>query len=175
MEPGLPISPGNEFDAAETPQSVTDEELFETYLTARLEQAVNTLNQARDALAAEPQDFNRVIQVMRRVHELRDVRAQLDAQRERVATARHAAGIEAAANEASAGEQAVPGSAFRAAQSEQADKVMATLALQPRTCPACQALLAPTSTQCHCGHSEDTEPDATGRDPQTQDPSRFNA
>lgn len=151
MDTDLTNLSGDEHTAVDADASVTEEELFETYLAARVEQALDTLNRARDALAAQPGDFDRVIQVMRRVHELRELNEQLGVQHARAAAARAAAGLETTVPETPAGEGAVPGSAFRAAQAEQAEKVMTKLAAQPQTCPACQALLEPNSGQCRCG------------------------
>lgn len=148
----------NDRDTHNSPQAVSDEELFEAYLSARLGQALETLNHARDELAAQPQDFNRALVVMRRVHELRDLQAQLESQRERVNAARTSAGLEASDEiPGPVVAQATPGEAFRAAQAEQADKVMAALSARPRTCPSCQALLEPNRDQCGCGYVIKTE------------------
>lgn len=147
METDSHALPENE---PEVPQAVTDEELFEAYLSARLAQALDTLNRARDELAVQPDDFNRALGVMRRVHELRDLQRQLEAQRARVCTTRSAAGL-AAARETEPAAEATPGAAFRAAQAEQAEKIMAALSARPRTCPSCQALLDPRTANCHCG------------------------
>lgn len=139
------------------PQAVTDEELFAAYLAARVQQALETLNAARDELAAQPHDFNRAVLVMRRMQELRDLRNEFDAQRARVSAARTAAGLELPpAEEHPAQEpadQATPGAAFRTAQAEQAARIMAALATKPRTCPDCQALLAADAARCHCGYA----------------------
>ena len=143
----------------EIPQAVTDEELFAAYLRARLQQALETLNSARDDLAAQPNDFNRAVVVMRRVQELRDLREELDAQQARVGAARAAAGLESLAVEedvpvtAQVVSSAAATEAFRAAQAEQANRIMAALAAKPRTCPSCQALLAADAARCHCGYS----------------------
>jgi hypothetical protein len=165
METDSPAFPENEPDV---PQAVTDEELFEAYLSARLTQALDTLNRARDELAAEPHDFNRALLVMRRVQELRDLQQQLEAQRVRVNTTRSAAGLDLAAERVEPAVQAAPGAAFRAAQAEQAEKIMTALSARPRTCPSCQALLAPHMASCHCGFRVETETvspdfDAEGR------------
>lgn len=161
METDSPKFPENKPDV---PQAVTDEELFEAYLSARLTQALDTLNRARDELAAQPEDFNRALMVMRRVHELRDLQQQLEAQRVRVCTTRSAAGLHAGAHEAELVVQATPGEAFRAAQAEQADKIMATLATRPRTCPSCQALLDPHTANCHCGFRAEIDTKSPGFD-----------
>jgi hypothetical protein len=171
MDTGHPARPEHEHDVADSPASVTDEELFEAYLAARLEQALDTLNRAREELAAQPEDFSRALQVMRRVYELRELRAQLETQRSRVAAARDAAGLESvSAGEPQGVEQPTASPGFRAAQSEQADRVMAALTARPRTCPSCQALLSIATKYCHCGYavearSESPQPEAPAQHP----------
>lgn len=153
-------SPAATDDAtAAAAQAVTDEELFETYLAARLQQALGSLNAARDDLAAQPNDFSRALVVMRKVQELREAQVQLATQRDRVAAARAAAGLEAAPPEETAtGIQATPGAEFRAAQAEQAGRIMAALAARPGTCASCQALLPVEAARCHCGWAVPAEP-----------------
>jgi hypothetical protein len=172
METDSPASPQNEPDV---PQAVTDEELFEAYLSARLTQALDTLNRARDELAAEPHDFNRALIVMRRVHELRDLQQQLEAQRARVGTTRSAAGLGAAAQDAEPVVLTTPGAAFRAAQSEQAEKIMAALSARPRTCPSCQALLDPHTVTCHCGFRVEADSGLLGFDAEERNSTPYSA
>lgn len=169
METRPLVGPADD-DTAEIPQSVADEELYEAYLAARLEQSVETLNRAREELAGQPEDFARALQVMRRVHELRDLRDQLDAQRARLEAARSAAGITAQIAEPQQVGEKDASPAFRAAQSEQAEKIMAALIAQPRTCPSCQALLPPSTSRCHCGHVAEEEPARPHHDTYPQTP-----
>lgn len=147
-------------DETAASQAVTDEELFETYLAARLQQALDALNAAREELAAQPHDFNRALAVLRKVQELRNVRAELTAQQNRVAAARAAAGLEAPPTHETAVSpiQSTPSASFRAAQAEQAAGIMAKLAARPRTCPSCQALLTADAARCHCGYAVPAEP-----------------
>lgn len=151
---------GIEVEAIEIPQTVADEELFEAYLAARLLQAMESMNAARDELNAQPNDFNRALAVMRKVHELRELQTQLDFQRGRVRAARTAAGIETAAESEPVGapQQVEPSAAFRNAQVEQAERIMAALAVRPRTCPSCQAMLVPEVARCSCGYVANGEP-----------------
>ncbi len=169
MEKDHLTTPPSYRDPGEIPQAVTEEELFEAYLSARLEQALDTLNQARDALAAQPHDFNRALAVMRRVHELRDLQAQLENQRDRVNVAREAAGLELETKAPSPSVQTTPGAAFRAAQAEQADKVMAALTTRPQTCPSCQALLEPGRDSCGCGKTIEADAGRVDRGTDTGD------
>jgi hypothetical protein len=168
MDTNIPAFPEAEPNATDIPQSVIDEELFEAYLSARLTQALDALDRAREELAAQPDDFSRANQVMRRVHDLRELRGQLEMQRARLNAARSAAGLEAANDEPQATVQATPSDAFRASQSQQAEKIIEALAAQPRTCPLCQALLQPNSAQCHCGYTVDAEAGSANPDTKTQ-------
>jgi hypothetical protein len=136
---------------ATIPSTVTDEELFCDYLGARLQQALESLDESREALIAQPQEYSRAMEVMRKVYELRDLKKQLEYQRSRLNTAREAAGLAPVAATDISFTQ-TPTEGFRAAQAEQADKIMAALKAQPRTCPSCQALLGVDATQCGCGY-----------------------
>ncbi len=142
------IASKSESEAA--PQAVTEEELFCDYLTARIQQSLDALNQARDELTGKPQDIARAAHVMRRVHELRDLKKQLELQRNRVDSARQAAGMQPLIRAAETSGTAE----FRAVQAEQAAKIMAALTASPRTCPSCQTpLLSDDVEQCGCGHA----------------------
>lgn len=128
--------------------SATEEEVFCEYLEARVQQALETLNSAREELSAKPQDFNRAVQVMRYVYELRDLKLQLEAQRARVDSARQAAGLTPLPKETP-----FATTEFRAAQAEQAAKIMTALGEKPRTCPSCQAPILAADAACRCSDS----------------------
>lgn len=163
MEGGETALPNG--DDAALAQAVTDEELFAAYLAARVQQALDALEAARRELATQPNDFNRALQVMRKVQELRELRRELDAQQTRVNAARSAAGLAPAPPEEalqSSEPAQTPGAAFRAAQAEHAARIMAVLAAKPRTCPSCQALLTADTGLCHCGCNL-PEADSTAR------------
>lgn len=128
------------------PQTVTEEELFCDYLAARLQQALEALDEARNELVGKPQDLGRAADVMRRVHELRDLKKQLELQRQRVNLARAAAGLEPLVREAETSATVE----FRTVQTEQAAKIMAALAASPRTCPSCQSPVLKEAEQCSC-------------------------
>ena len=141
---------------ATVPSSMSDEELFCDYLTARLEQALESLNASREALIAQPQEHNRAMEVMRKVCELRDLKKQLEYQLSRLNAAREAAGLAPIAATDTPITQ-MPTEGFRAAQAEQADRIMIALKAQPRTCPSCQALLRVDTAQCGCGYEIGTD------------------
>lgn len=155
-------------DTAALAQAVTDEELFAAYLAARVQQGLDALDAVRGELATQPNDFNRVLQVIRKVQELRELRQELGAQQARVNAARSAAGLAPASPDPSPQplepSQPDPGAAFRTAQAEHAARIMAALAAKPRTCPSCQALLTADTGRCHCGYALRAEPGSVGRD-----------
>jgi hypothetical protein len=107
------------------------------------------LNEARNDLVGKSQDLGRAAQVMRRVHELRDLKKQLELQRSRADVARAAAGLEPLTRQIETSGTAE----FRAVQAEQAAKIMAALSAQPRTCPSCQGPILNDAEQCSCGHA----------------------
>ena len=131
-------------------RSVSDEELYAAHLEGRLRQALERLNAARTALQAQPGDFRCAAEVMQRVHVLRDLRSRCEVQRARVSAARAAAGLEPFPD-AAAVAAPVRQDPFRKTQTRRARHLMAALEVRPRTCPACQAPLAPPATRCHCG------------------------
>jgi hypothetical protein len=139
-----PFKPESETE----PQAATEEELFCDYLAARLQQALDVLDEARNDLTGKPQDVNRAAQVMRRVHELRDLKKQLELQRKRVDATRAAVGMEPLPRAETRATVE-----FRAVQAEQAEKIMAALSAQPRTCPSCQSPILSDAEQCNCGHA----------------------
>jgi hypothetical protein len=143
---------GPDGEPASLLQTANEEELFETYLSARLNQAIEELNAARLILTQKPGDLNQAVHVMRRVQELRTLQNELRTQRARLAEARIAAGLEPLPPPGETAAESAPRETFRASQAEQAAKIMAALAQQPRTCPSCQALLTDQATQCHCGY-----------------------
>ncbi len=120
-----------------------EEELYRAYLAARLEQAVTRLEEARAALAAEPQNFDRAREVMKLLHEVMQLRAEKTAFGE----------IAHTAQEAGDAGSAEPTEAFRAVQAARAEAAMARLAQVPtRECPVCHARLPSSCARCFCGH-----------------------
>lgn len=147
--PQTPTSPAAEPGVTDASERLAEEELFESYLAARVQQGLEALESARAALAADAQDARRTLLVMQRIHELRDLRQQLDAQRERLNATRRAAGVPAVETDSVPRDEA--SAEFRAAQAERAAQIMAALRARPRTCPSCQALLTSEAKECACG------------------------
>lgn len=147
-------------DADAMQQTAVDDELYETYLTARIEQGLEALELARAALRANAGDYTRALHVMQQVHELRALRLELDGQRAKLAAARHPT--------KPPGEHAsdVPTEAFRAAQAERADAVARRAAA--RGCSKCGCALEGGVSRCGCGEPADvTAPDTTRKEPRS--------
>lgn len=126
-------------DRAGTP-TLAQEELFESYLAARLQQALLDLDTARAALAAAPQDADKAYALLWQVQQLHQQRDELDAQQEKVAVLRR----QAPADTAPASTE------FRAAQAARAAQVLAS-GRCPTQCPACGIAWEPSSSRCACG------------------------
>lgn len=119
-------------------QQLVQEELFETYLTARLQQSLADLEAARAVLASAPTDTKRAYALLRQVQILHQQRLELSAQREKIAGLRQ----RIAANGAASDE-------FRAAQAARAAKIVERQAT-PVSCVHCGAAIAPDVGRCTC-------------------------
>lgn len=137
-EPGL--------SAAE--DSGEEEELFRAYLTARIEQAVSSLEAERAILAADPKNFDKAYRVMRALHDVQILRAQLSA---------HGGSAPPAADAAETGSatpSAEPSEAFRAAQAAKAERIMQQFeGTETKECPSCGQTLPVSTALCLCGHA----------------------
>lgn len=119
-------------------QQLAQEELFETYLTARLQQSLADLEAARTTLATAPNDTKTAYAVLRQVQTLQQQRLELQAQQEKIAALR----ARVAGDGAASGE-------FRAAQAARAAKIVERQA-SPATCAHCGAAIAPDIGRCTC-------------------------
>lgn len=131
------------FDADDTDgdeaQQLLQEELFETYLTARLQQSLADLEAVRTALAATPTDTKKAYAVLRQVQILQQQRLELLAQHEKTAALRE----RMAANGAPVSDE------FRAAQAARAAKIVERQA-SPATCAHCGAIITADIGRCTC-------------------------
>lgn len=144
---------GYAFDAdpelAGAQQEAVEEELFEAYLTARVDQALTSLLDARNELAAAPGNFDKASLVMRRVQELQVLRKDVEAQQSKSAAARdRVEQLRAATGSPVASDS--PTEAFRAAQAARAE--LAADAPGPRNCPSCQSSVVADAPRCECGY-----------------------
>lgn len=148
-------------ETADAAQQAVEEDLFEAYLAARVDQALASLLDARNELAATPGNFDKASQVMRRVHELRVLRDDLDTQRSKSSVAR-ARVEDLRATAASEGSTET----FRAMQTARAERIAGGMA-SVRTCPACQATAASDAAHCPCGYRFESALGGASEDPQT--------
>lgn len=129
-----------------------EEELFRAYLTARIEQAVSSLEAERAVLAADPKNFDKAYRVMRALHDVQTLRAQLSAHG---GSAPASAPPSADATETgSATLSAEPSEAFRAAQAAKAARIMQRFeGTETKECPNCHQMLPVNTALCLCGHA----------------------
>lgn len=140
-------SPGkNELPSEE--QALQEEELFEAYLAARIDQAVATVESARAELAADMSDHRKADKLLRTVQEALALRDERDAQAAKIAQIRESLSSKPDAPALSA----QPTDAFRAQQTAKAEKIMEGFTnTRTKTCPHCQTVLPVTSALCLCG------------------------
>ena len=135
---------GHAFDHDESANAPTlaQEELFESYLAARVEQALADLETARAALAAAPQETDKAYALLQQVQTLHAQRDEWRAQQTKVATLlRHAPAGTGVHGDAAR---------FRAAQATRAAQAVANGG-GPRQCPACGAAWPAAASRCGCG------------------------
>jgi hypothetical protein len=145
-------------------QALQDEELFEAYLAARVEQMISTLESARVELAADPANERKAARLLQTLQDALMLREERDAQAAKTGLARQAAQAarikaSAAAMPEDAGaaqalrQSAEPTAAFRAQQSAKAAKIMEAFEnTQTKECPHCKTVLPVNSALCLCGY-----------------------
>lgn len=129
-------------------QALQEEELFEAYLAARIDQVVATVELARAELVADMSNQRKADNLLRTVKEALALRDERDAQAAKIAQIRESLASEPEAPHLSA----QPTDAFRAQQSTKAEKIMEGFTnTQTKKCPHCQTVLPVTSALCLCG------------------------
>jgi hypothetical protein len=129
-----------------------EEELFRAYLSARIEQAVSALETERTILAADPKNFDKAYRVMRALHEVQALRAELRAYSGPAAPALPSA--PATPEAAPAALSAEPSEAFRSAQAAKAARIMQRFeGTETKECPNCQQTLPVSTAMCLCGYA----------------------
>jgi hypothetical protein len=139
-------------------QALRESELLEAYLQARVEQAVAVLEGAQAGLSKDPKNFDKAAAVLQALRDIRQLRAELNAQTARTVEARNAITTargdlsDTPIHEPPASTQ--PTDAFRAEQTARAANVVQNFdGTQAKECPACKTWLPATSALCFCGHS----------------------
>lgn len=131
-------------------QALQEEELFEAYLAARIDQAVATVESARAELADEISNQRKADKLLRAVQDALALRDERDAQAAKIAQIRESLSSKSDAPALSAH----PTEAFRAQQSAKAEKIMEGFVnTQTKTCPHCHTVLPVTSALCLCGYN----------------------
>ena len=147
---------GYSFDSADKDellseeQALQEEELFEAYLAARIDQAVAMVESARAELAADISSQRNADKLLRAVQEALALRDERDAQAARIAQIRESLTSKPDAPTLAA----QPTEAFRAQQSAKAEKIMEGFVnTQTKTCQHCRTVLPVTSALCLCGYN----------------------
>jgi hypothetical protein len=138
-------------------QALQEEELFEAYLAARVQQMIAALEAARLELAADPGNARKAAHLLQTLQEAMALREERNAQSARTERARQAARAAreslAAASSAQPSPSAQPTEAFRAQQATKAAKIMEAFEnTQTKECPHCKTVLPVNSALCLCGY-----------------------
>jgi len=146
-------------------QALQDEELFEAYLAARVQQMISTLESARVELAADPANERKAARLLQTLQDALRLRDERDAQASKTELARQA--VQTARENVSAAttmpeeadsaealkQSAEPTEAFRAQQAAKAAKIMEAFEnTQTKECPHCKTVLPVSSALCLCGY-----------------------
>ena len=131
-------------------QALQEEELFEAYLAARVEQTVAALEAARAEFNADKFNPRLADKLVSAVGEALALRDERDAQAKKIRLLRESLAPETEAPSLSA----QPTEAFRAQQAAKAEKIMEGFTnTQTKTCPHCQTVLPAVSALCLCGYN----------------------
>jgi hypothetical protein len=129
-----------------------DEELFRAYLGARIEQALSALETESAILAADPKNFDKAYRVMRALHEVQALRAELRAYSGPASAA--APFAPDTSEPAPAALSAEPSEAFRTAQAAKAARIMQRFeGTETKECPNCEQILPVSTALCLCGYA----------------------
>jgi len=129
-------------------QTLHEEELFQAYLSARVEQVVSMVELARAELLADMSNVQKADKLLRTVQDALALRDECDAQAAKIAHLRESLSIKVDTPVMT--DQ--PTDSFRAKQSSKAEKIMEGYSnTQTKTCPHCHTVLPETSALCLCG------------------------
>lgn len=141
-------SPGNN-DSLSEEQALQEEELFEAYLAARVEQVVAEVESARAELMADISNHRKADKLLRAVQDALTLRDERDVQAAKIQQMRESL----PAKPDAAPMSAQPTEAFRAQQAAKAERAMEAFAnTQTKSCPHCRTVLPVTSALCLCGY-----------------------
>ncbi len=138
-------------------QALQDEELFEAYLAARVDQTVAAVESARADLAVDRLNPRKTARLLQTVQDALTLRDEREAQAAKIALAREAAHaarekITPATTDIPV-QSAEPTDAFKARQAAKAEKIIEAFAnTETKECPHCKTVLPVTSALCCCGY-----------------------
>jgi len=146
-------------------QALQDEELFEAYLAARVQQMISALESARVELAADAANERKAARLLQILQEALRLREERDAQAAKTEFARQAARSarenlsatttppEKTGSAEMPEQSAEPTEAFRAQQAAKAAKIMEAFEnTRTKECPHCKTVLPVSSALCLCGY-----------------------
>lgn len=134
------------------PEELTlqEEELFEAYLAARVDQTVAALEAARAEFNADKFNPRMADKLVSAVGEALALRDECDAQAAKIRQLRASLAPETETPSMSA----QPTETFRAQQAAKAEKIMEGFTnTQTKTCPHCKTVLPDASALCLCGYN----------------------
>lgn len=133
-------------------QVLQDEELFEAYLEARVEQMVTAVESARIELLSDPDNSRKTVNLVQAIQEALSLRDQREAQTVKIAQARR--GLQIARGKISTENNSpIPTHAFRAQQAAKVEKIMEAFEnTKTKECSHCKTILPITSALCLCGY-----------------------
>lgn len=134
------------------------EELLTEYLNARIGQAVTQLQTIQAALVSEPKNLDKVNKLMQAFSEVRELRAEIEAQSATMAEIKKAARTETGVEKNPVSETAAtpasslqPTQEFHAAQAAKIEQIMHAAGIDTKQCPKCHAVLPQRAALCFCG------------------------
>lgn len=136
------------------------QELLREYLEARINQAVAQLQTIQAALVSEPKNLDKANKLMQAFSEVRELRAEIEAQAAKVAAIRNAAraareesGMESDPEdvESALATSLQPTPEFSAAQAAKVETIMRAAGIDTKECPKCHTVLPQRAALCFCG------------------------
>jgi RNase H-fold protein (predicted Holliday junction resolvase) len=141
-------------------EQAAQEELLKEYLNARVSQALAQMETIQAALVNEPKNLDKANKLMQAFSEVRELRAEIEAQSAKVAEIRNAARAELDVENSPSAEPAAtpaassqPTQEFSAAQATTVEKIMHAAGIDTKECPKCHAVLPERAALCFCGYA----------------------
>lgn len=147
---GYSFKSGGKDESGAEEQALQEEELFQAYLVARIDQAVAAVESARAELAGDMSNRRKADKLLHTVQEALALRDERDAQAAKIRQMREALPSNP---DTAPSLSAQPTEAFRAQQAARAERIMETFSnTETKTCPHCHIMLPVASALCLCGY-----------------------